>query len=146
MATIRSFEDLECWRAATELRRELSRLIKTFPSVEKYDLVSQIRRASRGVTNCLAEGFGRYHYQEFIRFARMSRGSLSELIDHLIISHDEGYISIDEFSALRDKIERCKALTNGLINHLEKQKNKSGKVKEPMVSYEADQEYFMFSE
>jgi four helix bundle protein len=143
MATIRSFEDLECWKAANELRRELSQLIKSFPVDEKYGLVSQIRRASRGVTNCIAEGFGRYHYQEFIRFARMSRGSVFELIDHLIISQDDGYISNDQLTHFRSKIERCKALTNGLIKHLENKKNADGKVKEPFVPYGIDEEFIL---
>jgi four helix bundle protein len=75
MALIKSFEELECWKVSRELRCELSKLIKTFPSEEKFALVSQIRRASRSVTNNIAEGFGRYHYQEFIRFCRISRGT-----------------------------------------------------------------------
>lgn len=62
-----------------ELRNEEKILIKGFLDHEKYELVSQMRRASRSVTHNIAEGYGRFHYQENIRFCRISRGSLHEL-------------------------------------------------------------------
>ena len=129
MALIKSFEELDCWKVSRELRLELSRLIKTFPAEEKFTLVSQIRRASRSVTNNIAEGFGRYHYKEFIRFCRMSRGSLTELTDHLIISHDEDYITADQLSYYKDKISKAIALINGLIKYLEKRNKDSDRSK-----------------
>lgn len=129
MALIKSFEELDCWKVSRELRLELSKLIKTFPAEEKFTLVSQIRRASRSVTNNIAEGFGRYHYKEFIRFCRMSRGSLTELTDHLIISHDEDYITTDQLSNYKDKISKAIALINGLIKYLEKRNKDSDRSK-----------------
>jgi four helix bundle protein len=53
-------------------------------------------RASRSTTHNIAEGFGRYHYQENIQFCRQSRGSLFELKDQLICSLDEGFITEDD--------------------------------------------------
>ncbi|HEY0653184.1 MAG TPA: four helix bundle protein, partial [Chryseosolibacter sp.] len=106
MALIKSFEELQCWKVGRELRVEISKAIKTFPEHEKFELVSQMRRASRSVTNNIAEGFGRYHYQEFIRFCRISRGSLTELSDHLTIAWDETYISKNQHDNLRAKVER----------------------------------------
>jgi four helix bundle protein len=139
MANIKSFEDLDCWKVSTELRREISKAIKSFPVEEKYELVSQIRRASRSVTNNLAEGFGRYHYQEFIKFCRISRGSLTELTDHLIIANDENYISGDQLIHFRSKIERCSALINGFIKYLERRKISSyNQVKDSELEYIVD--------
>lgn len=136
MATIYSFEELQCWKLATELRRDVSVLLKTFPSSEKFELVSQTRRAARSVTNNIAEGFGRYHYQEFIRFCRISRASLMELLDHLIIAFDEGYIDQNQLTAFRTKIEQCKAVLNGFIAYLVSRKTKlDSKVEEPLESY-----------
>lgn len=79
MSEIKSFEDLHCWQVGRELRNEVKVLIKRFPDHEKYELVSQMRRASRSVTHNIAEGYGRFHYQENIQFCRISRGSLHEL-------------------------------------------------------------------
>ena len=93
------------------------------------------------MTNNLAEGFGRYHYQEFIRFCRISRGSLTELSDHLIVALDESYINQDQHDVLRSKIEKCIALINGLIAYLEKRKrnDSDGQVAEPEVLYGTDE-------
>ena len=90
--SFKSFEELECWKACREVRRFIYQLVKKFPSEEKFGLSDDMRRAARSTTHNIAEGFGRYHYQENIQFCRHSRGSLFELIDQLITSLDEGYI------------------------------------------------------
>jgi four helix bundle protein len=136
MATIRTFEDLNCWKTGAEIRRDVSEMIKTFPSDEKYELCSQMRRAARSATNNIAEGFGRYHYQEFIRFCRISRASLLELIDHLLIAHEEKYISTAQLNILKQKIELCVALINGFIKYLKsKKKDSVSTAEEPIEHY-----------
>jgi four helix bundle protein len=65
---VKSFEELDCWKKAASLRRRISALVKTFPSDEKYKLVDQMVRASRSATAQIAEGFGRFHFQENIQF------------------------------------------------------------------------------
>jgi len=73
---MKTFEELDCWKMSTNLRRKCSKLVKNFPQEEKYKLVDQVIRASRSVTANIAEGFGRYHYQEYAQYCRQSRGSL----------------------------------------------------------------------
>ena len=90
---MKTFEELDCWKKAVALRKKLSLLVKTFPAEEKFRLIDQILRAARSVTANIAEGFGRFHYQEYIQYCRQSRGSLYEIIDHLIVAADEKYIS-----------------------------------------------------
>lgn len=140
MGLIKSFEELQCWKVGRELRINISKVIKTFPEHEKFELVSQMRRASRSVTNNIAEGFGRYHYQEFIRFCRISRGSLTELSDHLSVALDESYISKTRHDELRSLTERCIALINGFISYLESRKNKTltSRAEEPLELYGID--------
>src|SRR5688572_1919087 len=123
---MKNFEELECWKRAAALRRRLSELVKRFHSDEKYKLTDQIIRASRSVTANIAEGFGRYHYQEYAQFCRQSRGSLFELIDHLIVARDEKYISETEFGELKIEIENCLIVLNGFINYLLHAKSRSG--------------------
>ena len=77
---------------------------------------------SRSTTHNIAEGFGRYHYQENIQFCRHSRGSLHELIDQLITSLDEEYITQEDYEQGRSLIDRALALLNGYINYLSRQK------------------------
>lgn len=52
---MKSFKDLEAWKKARELRKEISSLSKTFPIEEKYKLSDQIVRAARSVTANIAE-------------------------------------------------------------------------------------------
>jgi len=74
--SFRSFEDLDCWKACTEVRRFITELVKKYPKEEKYALVDDMKRAARSTTHNIAEGFGRFHYQENAQFCRISRGSL----------------------------------------------------------------------
>ena len=119
---IKSFEDLEVWRVARELKSYLRELIKKFPDSERYRLVDQIIRAKRSITANIAEGFGRYYFQENIQFCRTARGSLSELLDHMITSFDNLYISEGELSEARRRIMDCMRLLNGYIRSLRKSK------------------------
>lgn len=117
-----SFEDLEVWKEARKLRSEIENLIKKFPKEEKYRIVDQMTRAIRSVSNNIAEGYGRFHYQENIQFCRQSRGSLFEIQDDLIICNDNGYIDTIEYKKLKDQCNLVIKILNGYINYLIKQK------------------------
>jgi len=120
------------------LRRNLSTRARRFPPEEKYRLTDQIIRAARSVTANIAEGFGRFHYQEYAQFCRQSRGSLYELVDHLITANDEGYISKSELNDFKNEIESCIAVLNGFINYLLRAKSQNSNVNEPEVLYGTD--------
>ena len=64
----RTFGDLEVYQVAREFRKVMYRVAKRLPDFEKFGLVSQIRRAAVSLTNNIAEGHGRYHYLEQIKF------------------------------------------------------------------------------
>jgi four helix bundle protein len=118
----RTFETLDAWQAARVLRRDISVLVKTFPTVEKLRLADQMIRAARSVTANIAEGYGRYHFQENIQFCRQGRGSLFELIDHLTAGQDEGYLSEEQFDTKKNQVINVIKLLNGYIGYLKKQK------------------------
>jgi four helix bundle protein len=121
--SITSFTELEVYKQCRLLRKRISALVKThFPPEEKYKLTDQILRSSRGVTACIAEGYGRFHFQENIQFCRTSRGSLLETLEHLITAYDEKYISVEELISFKTDIDVCAKLLNGYINYLSKAK------------------------
>jgi len=62
------FRNLEIWKMARSLRKDLRSLCDKLPTVEHYRLSDQIIRAARSVTANIAEGYGRYHYQEIYNF------------------------------------------------------------------------------
>lgn len=131
---IRSFEDLKVWKKSRSLRKKIQVLTDDFPKEERYRLVDQMIRSSRSVTANIAEGYGRFHYQENIQFCRQARGSLYELLDHLICAFDKKYIDLKELQDFRKEIVRCTQLLNGYISYL--QKAKKSTAKENQISYD----------
>lgn len=115
-------EDLKAWQLARVFRIEISKLARTLPKEEKFMLISQIIRSSRSISANLAEGYGRYHYQENIQYCRQARGSLVETLDHLYVALDENYIDQERFMKFKEKITELKKVLNGYIAYLQKQK------------------------
>ena len=91
-----SLEELETYKVVREFRKSISELIKTFPLGENFRLSDQLIRSSRSIVANIAEGYGRYHYQENIQFLRMARGSLFESKEHLNCVLDESYIKDEQ--------------------------------------------------
>lgn len=75
------------------------------------------------MTANIAEGYGRFHFQENIQFCRQARGSLYETHDHLITACDEGYMTKEVLSEFEVKIDEVLKVLNGYINYLKKAKN-----------------------
>lgn len=133
--SFKSFEELECWKACREVQSFLRPVIKKMPPEEKFDLTDNIKRAVRSSSRNIAEGFGRYSYQENIRFCIIARGSLHEVIDDLITCKEESFINMEEYNTGRKLIDKAIALLNGYINYLERAKNKASTIAEDQESY-----------
>src|ERR1700744_1741167 len=113
-----SFTELETWKQARKIRIFISKLTRNFSSEEKYSLTDQIIRCSRSIGNNIAEGHGRYHYQENVRFCIIARGSLTETLDHMIIARDEAFISVETFESFQAEHDQCLKLLNGYIQFI----------------------------
>ena len=120
MGGLKSFEELDCWKSARETGREIRRIVRTLPDAERYDLASNMRRASRSVTRNIAEGFGRFSYRENIKFCIIARGSLFELIDDVISCLEDKYISVIEHDHVRTLLRNSITILNGYIRYLER--------------------------
>jgi four helix bundle protein len=134
-----TFEDLEAYQAAREFRKAMYALARRLPEIEKFGLTSQIRRAAVSLTNNIAEGHGRYHYLDQIKFVLQARGSLEELIDDLNICEDEKYLSAAEVSSLKQQAVRVSQLIGGYIRFLRKQKfGENLSLRETSPDYQTD--------
>jgi len=118
---VSTFEDLEMYRVAREFRKAMYRVAKRLPEIEKFGLASQIRRAAVSLTNNIAEGHGRYHYLDQIKFTLHSRGSLEELIDDLNVCEDEQYLLGEEIASLKEDGWRVRQLIDGYVRYLRQQ-------------------------
>jgi len=114
------FEELAVWQKSRLLKLEIRELVKSFPSEEKYRLTDQLIRSSRSVCSQIAEGHGRSTWAEKIRFYVIARGSLSELLNHLIDAFDESLISEEKLNYFKNKITEVEKMLNGYISYLEK--------------------------
>lgn len=123
---IHSFEDLEIYKLAREFSKKVNQLVKKLPKEEEYNLKGQMRRAKLSMTNNIAEGFGRFHFQENIQFCRESRGSICELIDDFNECHDNGYIDQPCRDGLKNEAYHLIKVLNGYISSIKRQKSKAG--------------------
>lgn len=121
---IRDFTDLDAWKIARKLRSEIYGVCKTLPKDESYALGSQMKRAAISVTAKIAEGYGRYSFQENIQFCWQSRASAYELRDHCTTALDAGYISGKAFEDLNGLSLSVIKLLNGYIRATKSRKEK----------------------
>jgi len=131
-ARFQTFEDLEVYQSARDFRKAMYAVARRLPDFEKYGLSSQIRRAALSLTNNIAEGHGRFHYPDQIRFVLHSRGSLEELGDDLNACLDENYLSSEEVTKLKEQSGGVMILVNGYLRYL---RNRCSSVREPEGSY-----------
>src|SRR5947208_5602288 len=124
----RTFEDLEVHQLAREFRKKMYGVTRQLPDFEKFELASQIRRAAVSLTNNIAEGHGRYHFADQVRFFLGSRGSLQELVDDLNVCADENYLEPEEIEALKGEAWRVLGLINGYLRYLRDRKADGGSV------------------
>ena len=122
MNKYQSFTDLNVWKEARSFQLLIFNLSKSFPPEEKYKLSDQIIRSSRSIAANIAEGHGRFHFQEQIQFCRQARGSLSEVLNHIYTAFDCNYISKEQVIEIEVKSEVLLKLVNGYIFYLKNQK------------------------
>ncbi len=114
-SSIKDFKDLQVWQAARELRTEIYGLARKLPDFEKFGLAGQLRRAASSVTANIAEGFGRFGYQENSQLCRQARGSVYELRDHLTTYMDQGYLIPAEGKRLDTMAQHVAQMLNGYL-------------------------------
>ena len=134
----RTFKDLEVYQVAREFRQKMYQLSHRLPEFEKYALATQIRRAAVSVTNNIAEGHGRYHYLDQVKFLLQARGSVEELLDDLTVCADERYAPDSDSSDLESLGWRLHQLINGYGRYLRRRKAAdSAQLHEPSPPYSA---------
>ncbi len=113
---IRSFEDLIVWQKSHRLLIGIYKLTEALPSSEKYNHVSQIQRSAASVPANIAEGFGRYNFQENIQFCRQARGSLEETKNHLLAIRDLNQAPVECCNELISDCDLIEKVLNGYIS------------------------------
>jgi four helix bundle protein len=119
VATARDFTELDAWQLADQVRVEIDRVVST-PAFRRYPkLQEQLLDAADSACSNSAEGFSRFKPKDFARFVRISRGSLSEILDRLISARRRGLISQQDYELIASLARRARAACTGLINYLD---------------------------
>ena len=142
---MRGFEDLEAYQLAFQVFREAYRVAATLPPEEKYNLADQLRRAATSIILNIAEGYGRYHYLDSLRFYYIARGSIMETLSALIACDDRQYTK-DEIARQRELCHSALRSLNGYIRYVRTQqqgKQEYGEriIKEDMPAYNIKDEH-----
>ncbi len=126
------------------LLKFIARYLPLLPVEEKWNLNQQIRRAVSSVPANIAEGHGRYYYQDNVRFCYIARGSLTETYSHITLASELGYIPLEKQKEITKLVEELVRIINGYIAYLKRSKigaNEPGAnqfVREESASYLTD--------
>ena len=115
MSGYQKYTELDVWKQARSLATVIYEITISYPKMEQFGIISQMRRCAVSIPSNIAEGCGRQHTKERIQFFTISRGSLYELETQLYISKDLAFINEDELNNCLQKIESLGKLINGFI-------------------------------
>lgn len=121
MGLIARCEDLECWKEARILARRVYNLTKRDVFDQDRELRWQLRAAATSSMRNIAEGFGRYSFEDKRRFFDIALGSCKEVQSQLYVALDQGYLTEDEFGEAHSRAETVARLITGSLAHLERQ-------------------------
>jgi four helix bundle protein len=120
---IKGLESLKIWQMAMDYAVDVCQnILPSLPSEEKWALNSQLRRAVQSIPANIAEGYGRYNFQDSIRFFYIARGSILETKAHLMLAYRLDYMDQDVHHQYQCRLDELGKMLNGYIAHLRKQK------------------------
>jgi len=99
------FEGLEIFHIAVDFSVSVHEMVKKFPDEERFDLVSQARRASNSIVLNIAEGSGRGTKKDFSHFLDMALGSTFETVACFFIAEKQFYVSKEDLERIKKEAE-----------------------------------------
>ena len=100
-----NYNNLQIWQQAMDLVEDIYKLTASFPTEEKFGLVSQMTRAAVSIPSNIAEGAGRNSDKDFAHFISIAIGSLYELNTQIVLSERLGYIDQSQSQELQKKLD-----------------------------------------
>ena len=126
MATFQRFEDIEAWKKARQLTKEIYALSNEGSFARDFGLKDQIRRAAVSVMSNIAEGFERSGTGDFLRFLAIAKGSAGEVRSQLYVAYDLTYVDEERFGKLADAAMQISKLLAGLMGYLKDYRDDKG--------------------
>ena len=124
-----SYKDLIVWQKSVSLVKLVYGLSASFPSEEKFGIISQMRRCAISIPSNIAEGQARRTTPDYVRFVSIAQGSLAELETQLIISVELGYCELETkhniFALATEVRKMLNALRRSLMEKMDREKGKA---------------------
>lgn len=141
----KGLETLQVWQRSLEFARLVCKdILPQLPAQEKWALADQLRRSVQSIPANIAEGYGRFYFQESVRFCYIARGSLEETFSHLTLAHRLQYLPELLYKSLNAEIQELRRMLNGYIAFLKASKRGAAEpgaglsVREEPAPYEVD--------
>ena len=141
MATVRRFEELECWKEAREFVKLIYGLTKKDVFRKDFELVNQLRRSAVSIMANIAEGFHRNSNRDFMKFLDYSMASIAESISHCYVALDQQYINEEEMVLVNEQANSVWKQVNAFIAYLNQhnKRNQSNRSNKPNQSPQSNQ-------
>ncbi len=140
-----TYRDLEVWQKSMDLVVQIYEVSKLFPKDEQFGLTNQIRRAAVSIPANIAEGQGRLHEGDFVRFLSIAGGSLTETETHLLIAIRLTCVRKEQVRKAWELAQQVGHMLNGLIRSKRSYIEGNGKISETAApsrsDHDPDQEY-----
>jgi four helix bundle protein len=112
-------ETLQLWQKSLAFVVDVCKdILPKISAQEKWSLIDQLRRSAQSIPANIAEGYGRFYFQESVRFCYIARGSLEETFSHLTLAHQLGYFDYETYRKLNNQITEIRKMINGYITFL----------------------------
>lgn len=115
---MKTYRDLIVWQKGMDLVEDTYELTKAFPAEEIYCLTQQLRRCVISIPSNIAEGYGRNHTKDYIRFLQIASGSLFELQTQIEIAMRLHYIDENRYTPVNNLSVEIEKMLAGLIHKL----------------------------
>lgn len=114
----KSYQDLIAWQKSIQLVKKIYLSTSKFPPDEKFNLVSQLRRAAVSIPSNIAEGYGRGSLKERHQLIIQSRGSAAEIETQLILARELGFATEADLRDLELLLGEILRMLTGLSKSL----------------------------
>lgn len=121
--TVMDLDKMEVWVRAKDFAIAIYKeAVPHLPASEKYNLADQLKRSASSIPANIAEGHGRYYYQDNVRFCYIARGSLTETYSHITLACELGYVPVEKHKEITKLVEELLRIVNGYIAYLKRSK------------------------
>lgn len=135
---IRRYQSIKAWQFADDLAVSVYEATKTFPRMELYGMVQQMRRCAVSVAANIAEGANRHSRKEYVQFLSIARGSLAELRYYVHLANRLGYLKQEEHRQLDQQCDEAARVLYGLMRSVAEGSDGAHPDPSPSVSLVAD--------